>query len=70
MGVTAGMKPEKANELIKAILTKVDEAEEGYSWLQVPFTDMYDAKRVQPKPEYEAMLMRAKDELARLGVPY
>jgi len=31
---------------------------------------MYDVKTVRPKPDYEAMIMRAKDELARLGVPY
>ncbi|MBW2602534.1 MAG: monomethylamine:corrinoid methyltransferase [Deltaproteobacteria bacterium] len=70
MDVTAGMKPEKANELIKAILAKVDEVEEGEAMLQVPFPDMYDVKTVRPKPDYEAMMMRAKDELARLGVPY
>lgn len=70
MDVTAGMKTEKARELIKAILKKVDEAQRGGPMLNVPFPDMYDVETVRPKSDYEAMLMRAKDELARLGVPY
>jgi hypothetical protein len=70
MNVTAGMAPEKANELIKTILRKVDESEPGDPIFNVPFPDMYDIQTVRPKPDYESMIMRAKDELARLGVPY
>jgi hypothetical protein len=70
MDVTAGMKPEKANELIKIIMMKVDEAERKVALADVQFPLMYDVKAVRPKPDYEAMIMRAKDELARLGVPY
>jgi hypothetical protein len=70
MDVTAGMKPEKANELIKTIMMKVDEAERKVALADVQFPLMYDVKAVRPKPDYEAMIMRAKDELARLGVPY
>jgi len=70
MDVTAGMKTEKANELIKTILKEVDKAEQKTVLTSVPFPDMYDIKKVQPKPDYEAMLLQAKEELGRLGVPY
>jgi len=70
MDVTAGMEPQKANELVKAILAKVDKAEQKEWIMAVPFTNMYDPKTVKPQPEYEAMLIRGKEELARLGVPY
>jgi len=70
MDVTAGMKAEKTNELIKRIMKKVDEAERKEQLSNVPFPLIYDIKTVRPKPDYEAMIMRAKDMLARLGVPY
>ncbi|MBT4512864.1 MAG: monomethylamine:corrinoid methyltransferase [Chloroflexi bacterium] len=70
MNVTAGMEPQKANKLIKDILAKVDEYEPKEWITAVPFSDMYDIVTIKPKPEYETMLMKAKDELARLGVPY
>ncbi len=70
LNVTAGMQPEKANELIKAILVKVGKAERGELLMEIPFPELYDVKTVRPKSDYEAMLLRAKDELARLGVPY
>jgi heme oxygenase len=34
------------------------------------FVEQYDLKTVQPKPEYEAKLMKVKEDLARMGVPY
>jgi hypothetical protein len=36
---------------------------------QVPFPEASDLKTVQPKPEYEAGLLRVVDELASLGMP-
>ena len=70
MDVTAGMEPQKANELIKAILARVDQYEPKEWIMAVPFPDMYDVESIKPKQEYGDMLMRGKDELARLGVPY
>ena len=36
----------------------------------VPFPEVYDIKTVKPKPEYEASLMKIKDELAGMGYPF
>ena len=70
MNTTAGMEPDETNELVKRILVRVDESERKEPLTSVPFPIMYDVKTVQPKSDYEALLMRAKDQLARLGVPY
>jgi hypothetical protein len=69
MEATSGMAPEKANELAQKIMLKVDELLPTVQ-AQVPFPEAYDVKTVKPKPEYEAGLLRARDELARLGMPY
>lgn len=71
MDATAGMDREKANELVKAIMAQVeakfgDEVKVKTSY----FPELYDIETVKPKPEYEAALNQAKDELARIGVPY
>jgi len=69
MDVTAGMDKSKAAELINAILAKAD-GMLGQETPMEPFVDLYDLKTVQPKPDYEARLMKAKEDLGRLGVPY
>lgn len=65
----AGMKTAEANELVKKILAKYEDqlvtAPEGKT-----FSELYDVKKVQPTAEYMAVYQRAKEELARLGVPY
>ena len=69
MDATAGMPADRANELAQKIMGRVDEllpsAKEP-----LPFAEAYDLETVQPKPEYEASLLRVKDELARMGMPY
>ncbi len=70
MQVTAGMDREKINDLIQKMMTVMDETEPKEMRFDIPFTDMYDLETVKPKPEYEKMLMNAKDRLARLGMPY
>jgi hypothetical protein len=37
---------------------------------QLPFPAAYDLETVQPKPEYAASMLRVKDELAAMGMPY
>ncbi len=68
MKACAGMPADKANALAQKIMRKVDELLPAAT-KQVHFTEAYDLKTVQPKPAYEAGMMRAMDELARLGMP-
>ena len=67
--MTAGMKPEKTTELIKSIIAEIDKIER-HEPVWIPFPEMYDLKTIQPKPELRDQLLRSKDVLARLGVPY
>lgn len=71
MKATAGMDKAKANALAHKIQEKVDERI-GAIAEQVPFLGAYDydGKETKPKPEYEAGMMKVKDELASLGMPY
>ncbi len=71
MKVTAGMDKAKANELALKIQAKVDEQLPGITE-QIPFLGAYDydGKETKPKPEYEAGMMKVKEELAALGMPY
>ncbi len=69
MEATAGMPAEDANELTQKIMVKVDEllpTVEG----QLSFPEAYDCETVKPRPEYEAGMLRARDELAAIGMPY
>ena len=70
MNVTAGMKPDKANELVKRIMGEVDKAERKEMVFAVAFPEIYNLETLKPMPEYEAMILNAKDKLARLGVPF
>ncbi len=70
MKATSGMEREKVNDLVQKLLTIMDETEPKEFRFHIPFPDMYDLNTVQPLPEYEAMLLRAKDRMAKLGVPY
>ncbi len=69
MEVTAGMPADRANELAQKIMLKVDELLPSVD-KQLPFPQAYDIETVQPKPEYEASLLRVKEQLAKLGMPY
>ena len=59
----------QANELAQRIMRRVDEllptARE-----QVPFPQAYDLATVTPDPAYELSMLRARDELAALGMSY
>jgi len=65
----AGMKAAEANELILKIYAlygdQLKSAPEGKS-----FGELYDVKKVQPTAEYMDVYKRAKDQLAKLGVPF
>ena len=70
MNATAGMKPQKANELVKKIMVEVDKAERKEMMFAVPFPEIFNLKTMKPTQEYESMILGAKDELVRLGVPF
>ncbi|MBI4514899.1 MAG: monomethylamine:corrinoid methyltransferase [Deltaproteobacteria bacterium] len=63
-----GLSPTAANELAQKIMLRVDELLPAVQ-KPVPFTQAYDLQTVQPRPEYEAGLLRVMDELSRLGMP-
>ncbi len=71
MKVTSGMDKAKANELAKNIQAKVDERL-GEVTAQKAFLEAYDwdGKTTKPKPDYEAGMMKVKEELAGMGMPY
>jgi methylamine--corrinoid protein Co-methyltransferase len=69
MDATAGMPADRANELAQKIMGRVDELLPSAKE-QLPFPEAYDLETVQPTPEYEASLLRVKDELAGMGMPY
>lgn len=69
MDACAGMERQKVNELVERIMVHVDETTPKEAPLPF-FPEMYNIETVTPWPEYEATMLRAKDELARFGVPY
>jgi len=69
MDVCAGMPADQANELAQRIMKKVDELLPKVG-KQLPFTEAYDCKTVKPKPAYEKSMFEAKEELAKMGMPY
>jgi hypothetical protein len=69
MQVSAGMPADRANELVQKIMLKVDELLPEVD-KQLPFPEAYDCETVQPRPEYEASMLKVKDELAAMGMPY
>ncbi|MFO8010881.1 MAG: monomethylamine:corrinoid methyltransferase [Dehalococcoidia bacterium] len=70
MEVTAGMTREKVNQLSQSILTEVYANMNTEPVLDTPFPESCDLQTSLPLPEYEATILKGKDELARLGVPY
>jgi hypothetical protein len=69
MRAAAGMPAETANELTQKIMRRVDELMPGVT-RQLPFPQAYDITTVKPRPEYEASLLKVRDELAAMGMPY
>ncbi|MBM3133387.1 MAG: monomethylamine:corrinoid methyltransferase, partial [Chloroflexi bacterium] len=66
----AGMDRQKANGVIKAIMKAMESHAGEVKGNTTRFTEVYDLKTAQPKQEYVDYLERAKEELARCGVPY
>lgn len=66
----AGMPRDKANDLILGIMKKTAEYAPEVKGNTAKFPDVYDVDTVQPKQQFIDILERAKDELAKLGVPY
>ncbi len=72
MGCTAGMKKDKANELGINIMIKCEELikKEGPGISVKPFAEAYDLKAIKPLPEFEREMMKVKEDLASMGIPY
>jgi len=72
MDCTAGMDKEKANELGLKIMVKCEELlkEQKPGMAVKPFNETYDLEKITPLPAYEAEMMKVKEDLASMGVPY
>ncbi|QDX81612.1 hypothetical protein B9N43_10325 [Denitratisoma sp. DHT3] len=69
MDVCAGMPAKEANELAQRVMVKVDELLPQVT-KQLPFVEAYDIETVQPRPAYESSMLKVRDELQRMGMPY
>lgn len=67
----AGMQRQRANAMVNAIMTRLDEAlpRETPTAQYTEFPELYDTKTIKPKPEYADSFNKAMEEMARLGVP-
>lgn len=65
----AGMARDKVSELLKRVLALYED-QLGSEPEGKTFPELYDVKTVQPTAEYLAVYHRAKEQLARIGVPY
>jgi hypothetical protein len=68
MHACTGLSANQANDLAQRIMQRVDELLPTVE-KQVPFPEAYALDTVQPRPPYEAGLMKVMEELARLGMP-
>ena len=68
--VCSGMERQKANDLVMKIRDYCEETNPTEMPMEFPYNKMYDMEKLQPHPEYEAMVMRAKEKLAGFGVPF
>jgi hypothetical protein len=71
MAEAAEMGPEKAAELAEKVMTRADELkkQDQPRATILTFSDVYDLKKMQFRPEYAEALDRAEEELSSLGVP-
>ncbi len=71
MGIATKMEREAVVELANTLMTKIDALQETGQPRQeiICFTDIYDLKTIQPKPDHQQMFDEAKEELIKLGVP-
>jgi methylamine---corrinoid protein Co-methyltransferase len=68
MRACTGLSANQANDLAQKIMQRVDELLPTVT-KPVPFPDAYTLDTVNPKPQYEAGLLKVMEELARLGMP-
>lgn len=66
----AGMERSKANEVIQRIMRATESHAREVKGNTARFPEVYDLRIVRPQQWYVDILERAKDELARCGVPY
>jgi hypothetical protein len=71
MAKAAEMGPERACDLARKVMTRVDELtkQDQPRAAIMTFSDVYDLKEMQFRPEYTEVLDRAQEELSGLGVP-
>lgn len=67
---SAGLKPEKANEIVNALLPKYEDKLEKDTPFGFTFSELYDLKKESPKPEYIQMYEEVKDEFRRFGLHF
>ncbi len=72
MQVTAGMDRAKANALALKITAKYLDLFKNYDHKEThePFDQCYDIKTVKPRAEYESTVMKVKEDLAKMGIPF
>ncbi len=66
----ASIERQKTNEVITSIMKAMESHAGEVKGNTTKFIEMYDLDTVQPKQEYVDYLERAKEELAKCGVPY
>jgi len=69
LDAVTGMPATQANDLAQKIMQKVDAVLPTVQQ-PVPFPEAYDLRTVTPRAAYETGLLRVKDELAQLGMPF
>jgi len=67
---SVGLKPEKANEIAKALLPRYESRLEKGAPFGFTFSQLYDVEKEAPKPEYVQMYERVKDEFREFGLRF
>jgi methylamine--corrinoid protein Co-methyltransferase len=67
---SAGIKPEGANEIVKALLPRYESRLEKDTPFGFTFDQLYDVDEETPKPEYLRMYERVKDEFREFGLRF
>jgi len=67
---SAGLMPEKANEVVKSLLPRYESRLEKDAPFGFTFGQLYDVEKETPKPEYLRMYERMKDEFREFGLRF
>jgi len=67
---SAGLKPERANEIVKALLPRYEDELEKNIPYGFTFSQLYDVEKGTPKPDYMRMYERIKDEFRGFGLRF